>query len=473
MKKTLIAIPLLLSMIILADTIDLNNLLNYEAQAVPNYITKDNTDANPITDEGATLGRVLFYDRHLSSNNTISCSSCHKQEFAFGDTAVASEGVNGLTGRHSMRLINSRFADEAHFFWDERADSLEMQTTMPIQDHLEMGYSGTLGDPTISDLIVELEALPYYSDLFTVAYGDPAITEHRIQRALAQFVRSIQSFDSKFDIGRAQVPNDAAPFPNFTQQENAGKGLFLAPPQFNPQGVRVGGGAGCAGCHRPPEFDIDPNSLNNGLILAIGGGNDLTNTKAPSLRDVTKANGEPNGPMMHHGGLATIQEVIAHYNNITNVPNSNIDPRLTPGGIGQSLNLTQQETDQMVAFVSTLAGSDVYTNEKWSDPFDENGNITIIGGSGSTQVLDVQQVKLAIYPNPATDHLNIMVDNGMRITSVTVYDGFGKVVHEQSFDQYAAERINFSVMELSTGNYHFAAKLQTGAVHYGRFIVSR
>ena len=92
--------------------IDLKDLENYAQQSVPSYISKDNSVANPITDASATLGRVLFYDNNLSVNKTVSCSSCHQQAFAFSDDAIASEGVNGTTGRHSMRLVNARFAQE-------------------------------------------------------------------------------------------------------------------------------------------------------------------------------------------------------------------------------------------------------------------------------------------------------------------------------------------------------------------------
>ena len=92
-----------------SGTINLKDLPNYENQEMPAYIRKDNTSSNPITNEGAVLGRVLFYDKNLSVNNTISCSSCHQQALAFGDDAIASDGVNGTTGRHSMRLINARF----------------------------------------------------------------------------------------------------------------------------------------------------------------------------------------------------------------------------------------------------------------------------------------------------------------------------------------------------------------------------
>ena len=255
-----------------AGVLDLTQLADYASQPVPAYILRDNTpgapNPNPITDAGATLGRVLFYDKRLSRNATISCSSCHQQAHAFGDGAVASTGVAGQTGRHSMRLVNSHFSAERRFFWDERAASLEQQTTQPIQDHVEMGFSGTAGDPAFADLVARLSAIEEYRVLFNFAFGSTTIDETRIRRALAQFVRSIQSFDSKYDVGRAQV-QDNQNFPNFTNQENAGKALFINPPIFNAASERIGGGFGCQGCHQAPEFDIDPNSRNNGFIGVI------------------------------------------------------------------------------------------------------------------------------------------------------------------------------------------------------------
>ena len=353
------------------SSIDLENLANYANQAVPTYITKNNAQGNIISDKGATLGRVLFYDKKLSSNNTISCSNCHIQANAFGDVAVASQGVNGTTGRHSMRLINVRFANEAKFFWDERAINLEAQTSMPIKDHGEMGFSGQNGDQSFSDLIVKLNAVGYYRELFKFAYGTEEITETKIQTALSQFIRSIQSFDSKYDVGRALAPNDGAQFANFTAQENQGKNLFLTPPTFNASGVRTSGGLGCAGCHRAPEFDIDPNTGNNGIIGTIAGtGIDVTNTRAPSLRDLVKLDGTTNGPMMHTGVITTLQQAIGHYGTINIAPgNNNLDQRLRPGGVGQQLNLTATEVNSVIAFLRTLSGSDVYTNPKWSNPF--------------------------------------------------------------------------------------------------------
>jgi cytochrome c peroxidase len=352
-----------------SNSIDLNNLQNYAAQSIPAYITQDNTKGNDITDKGATLGRVLFYDKMLSIDNTIACASCHKQELAFGDLDAASTGVNGTTGRHSMRLINTRFAEEEKFFWDERAATLEEQTTQPIQDHTEMGYSGTNGDPSLDDLIIKLKAIDYYPEFFTYVYGDSEITEERIQNSLAQFIRSIQSFDSKFDLGRVKTSRDRDDFDNFTANENAGKLLFLAPTKFNSDGVRIAGGANCGSCHRAPEFDIDPISRNNGTTGMIGGGTDLTVIRSPTLRDVVNQAGSVNGLLMHNGRFGALQGVIAHYNNIP-ANNENLDNRLRPGANLQNLNLTATEKAQIIEFLRTLTGSDVYTNQKWSNPFE-------------------------------------------------------------------------------------------------------
>ena len=191
-----------------------------------------------------------------------------------------------------MRLVNPRFADERRFFWDERAPSLEFQTTQPIQDHIEMGFSGADGDPDFSSLVARIAELELYQVLFTAVYGTPEVTEERMQSAMAQFIRSIQSFDSKYDEGLSVAQNPNANFGNFTAEENLGKRLFMDPP---------GPGAGCAACHRPPTFDIDPNSGHNGIIGSLGGGTDLTNTRSPSLRDVVDAQGRPHGPFMHDG----------------------------------------------------------------------------------------------------------------------------------------------------------------------------
>lgn len=450
--------------ILISGTIDLDNLFNYSSQTYPNYINKDNTPGNnPIDNKIATLGRVLFYDKNLSSNNTIACASCHKQEFAFGDPATTSTGLNGgQTGRHSMRLINSRFSNEGQFFWDERATSLEDQTTKPIQDHVEMGFSGTNGDPDFDDLITKLSEIDYYETLFEFAYGDITINEGRIQRALAQFIRSIQSFDSKFDIGRGMAPNNGQDFTNFTAEENLGKQLFLNPPNI--------GGAGCAGCHQPPEFSIDPNSLNNGVITVLGSATDidLTNTRAPSLRDLVHPDGNLNGPLMHDGSLTTLLEVIDHYDAIPDNPaNTNIDPRLNPPGPGaQTLNLTVDEKDALVAFLGTLTGADVYTNEIWSDPFDASGNITLVGS-----VLATEEVLFGnginVYPNPAEEYLHIKLESGTYETYI--YDLHGK----QHLEKEISGNDQLVVSKLSKGIYMLKIRDKNTGKHYQKKFIKK
>ena len=167
-KKFTIILLLVCAVALVSSTIDLDNLDNYANQSIPSYITRDNTPTdNPITDEGATLGRVLFYDKKLSADNTISCGSCHIQEHAFSDFDTVSTGINGnRTPRHSMRLVNARFGDEEKFRWDESAATLEEQTTIPIKMAAEMGYSGTSGMPDFADLITKMDTVSYYPGLF-------------------------------------------------------------------------------------------------------------------------------------------------------------------------------------------------------------------------------------------------------------------------------------------------------------------
>ena len=404
MKSKFLNFLLLLAFgwILMSATVDLDNLFNYANQERPDYITKDNTNDNHIDDRSATLGRVLFYDKNLSSDVTIACASCHIQANAFSDPNIQSTGVNGLTARHSMRLVNPRFSREEHFFWDERAETLEALTTQPIQDHVEMGYSGTNGDPDISDLINHMESLDYYNTLFEFAFGDSEITENRMQLALAQFIRSIQSFDSRFDEGLAQVDNFTVPFPNYTEQENRGKELFV-------------NNIGCVNCHIPPEFSITIHSGNNGVITVAGMPDaiDLTVTHPPSLRDLVNPDGIANGPFMHDGSFANLLEVVNHYNAIPDHPeNTNLDTRLTDvNGDPQQLNLSEDEKQELIAFLKTLTGSDIYTNEKWSDPFDLDGSIIIIGGT-----LGISEEALppfiSISPNPVDQYTSLETNLG-------------------------------------------------------------
>src|SRR5262245_13706937 len=160
----------------------------------------DNTPRdNPVTDAGATLGRVLFHDTRLSANNTVACASYHLQSRAFVNRERFSKGFEGKrTDRRAMPLANLRFYPSGRFFWDERAATLEQQVLMPIQSKVEMGHerprlAATLGKDAD------------YARLFRSAFGDSKVTQERVARALAQFVRSLVSYQSKYDAGLARV----------------------------------------------------------------------------------------------------------------------------------------------------------------------------------------------------------------------------------------------------------------------------
>jgi cytochrome c peroxidase len=207
---------------------------NYANQPLPDYLrtpnitAQDNTPVtNPVTDWGATLGRVLFYDKILSINNSVSCASCHKQSLAFADDAAFSKGfAGGSTGRNSMSLVNVKYYPNKKFFRDERATTLEIQALTPVQDHVEMRMN-------LDTLVNRLKTKPHYPVLFQKAFGSSVIASDKIAAALAQFVRSIISYQSKFDAGRSAVtpPLDPilTPYPNFSLQENQGKRLFFNP----------------------------------------------------------------------------------------------------------------------------------------------------------------------------------------------------------------------------------------------------
>lgn len=322
----------------------------------------DNTPAtNPITNDGATLGRVLFYDKKLSANGTIACASCHKQDKGFSDDAVLSAGFNGgKTGRHSMTLINARFYQRGRFFWDERAATLEEQVLMPFQDPVEMGM-------TLEQVVSKVKEQPYYPALFEKAFGSTEITSDKISKALAQFVRSIVSFSSKYDQGRAMVASPGANFPNFTTEENTGKNIFF-------QTIPNGGGA-CFGCHTTEAFiSANPGPQNNGLDVTsttdLGAGGVFNNPifvgrfKTTSLRNI-----ELTAPYMHDGRFATLEEVVEHYNS-----GIKAHPTLSPAlkdasGNPVQLNLTSSEKAALVAFLKTLTDNTVSTEMKWSNPF--------------------------------------------------------------------------------------------------------
>jgi cytochrome c peroxidase len=346
----------------------------YADVALPEHVRRfansyDNTPVdNPITDAGAKLGRVLFYDPTLSINGQTSCASCHKQALAFTDDAPLSRGFEGRTvTRNSMSLVNLRYYARGKFFWDERADSLEAQVLMPIENEIEMGHD-------LDRLEPQLASDPIYPPLFDEAFGDPAIDRERIAKALAQFIRSIVSFDSPYDRGLAVAGSAEFEFANFSEQENEGKRLFF-------------GEARCALCHvanraqqgpRQQAFFFLDGPLVNGIDIddiqrldpkidpGVGGvtgrPEDFGRFKVSSLRGV-----EVTGPYMHDGRIRTLETVIEHYGWSLR-PHVNLDSRLQ-NIVGSGLAFPQSEVDALVAFLRTLTDATLLTDPRFSNPF--------------------------------------------------------------------------------------------------------
>jgi len=335
-----------------ADT----NLPQHFTTGPQSVSSQDNTPANnPITNTGATLGRVLFYDNALSINDAVSCASCHQQNTGFSDDDTLSEGFqDGLTARHSMSLANNRFYESGHFFWDERADTLEDQVLMPIQDDVEMGM-------TLDALVIKLAQLDDYPELFSDAFGSDEITAERISLALAQFTRAMVSYQSPYDDALATATSSAIDNNDLSHalstNEEAGRLLFeLSPPQ---------GGFGCGGCHetvaqvtdRPHNIGLDLTTLDEGA------GNGAF--KVPSLRNIGLS-----APYMHDGRFDTLAEVIEHYNRgVQNHPNLAQALRHPTTGLPARLNMRNSEKQQLEAFLHTLTDSVFISSELFSDPF--------------------------------------------------------------------------------------------------------
>lgn len=305
---------------------------NYSNLPLPAHImaclsTEDNTPANnPTTNEGATLGRVLFYDKNLSKNNTVSCGSCHRPDLSFSDSAIKSKGfLGGTTDRHSMQLLNVRFYRSGKMFWDERANTLEEQVLMPVQNTVEMGM-------TLAELEGRVTGLSYYPSLFQQAFGSTQVNADRISKALAQFIRSIVTYQSKYD----QVKQGLA---NFTADERDGENLFM-----------TAGNITCAACHAPPMFITS----NPQAPFALADPNDAgingqRRFKSGSLRNIAAT-----GPYFHNGSVATLESMLGITGVIPPIPQHTVAP---------------QDRQKLLAFLRTLTDLATVGDVKYSDPF--------------------------------------------------------------------------------------------------------
>lgn len=306
----------------------------------PNFPDKD----NPLSREGFELGRRLFYDARLSKTQTISCASCHIQQFAFSDTARFSRGIHDRTGdRNSMSLANIGWS--SRFFWDGRAEHLKDQIHNPVIDTREMGS-------TWEDIITYVRSEAYYRDAFRKVFPKEKIGEQTIKKALEQFVSNIYAFDSRYDAYFYKGQ------PVFTEQEKAGMKLF-------------NGKAGCSGCHNTVLF-TNHQFMNNGLdsipapglYNATGVPTDRGLQKTPSLRNVAIT-----PPYMHDGRFQTLEAVLEFYNTRVQGSSPNLDFRMAPFTGRNGLGLSREEQQAIIAFLHTLTDSTLLHHPMYGDPW--------------------------------------------------------------------------------------------------------
>ena len=300
---------------------------------------------NPITEEGVNLGRNLFYDPILSSDNTISCASCHKQEYGFGDNIQYSFGVNQSIGeRNAPTIINMAF--QSHFDWDGKSTSLEDQAERPIFNEIELHNNNWL------EVVNRLQMSSIYPDLFCEAFGTEIIDSLQVLNAIAQFERTLISADSKFDQWlRGEV--------NFSDAEMDGFDIYATER------------GDCFHCH-PVGLFRDNSFHNNGLdteFIDLGRyevtGNPLDQGvfKSPTLRNI-----EYSAPYMHDGRFNTLDEIIEFYN-FGGYDSPTVDPLMKYIGVG--LLLSPEEKNNLKAFLLTLSDESFINNENFSNPFNQ------------------------------------------------------------------------------------------------------
>ena len=320
---------------------------------------------NPLTASKISLGRMLFHDTRLSSDNTINCASCHNQSNAMSDPNRFSVGVNGAQGdRQGMAIFNLAF-HEGGFFWDGRASTLREQALGPIENPLEM-------NETLPNVIAKLNQDSEYLSAFTLAFGDNDITSERIALALENFMFSITSDNSKYDqflTGNAVL----------TASEERGRALFFGNNGGGGPGNGPGngngnggpGGANCVRCHGGPNFDderffnigldSDANISDIGRQGVTGNPNDRAKFKTPSLRNIAVS-----APYMHDGRFNNLNQVLNHYNNGIE-QSATLDPGLR-NDADNGMGLNQQDRTDIVNFLNTLTDFTYLNNPDYGAP---------------------------------------------------------------------------------------------------------
>ena len=313
-------------------------------------------DDNPLTIEGVELGRFLFYEKRLSGDNTMNCATCHMPENGFSDPNQFSVGIDGVAGtRQSMALVNLGW--ENFFFWDGRKTKLEDQILEPVPNPIEMHQSW-------KDAVSKLNADVNYRNRFFRAFNEEGIDSIKVAKAIAQFLRTLISAESKYDVmykfenNMTLNSSEQSILQTIDNEEWAGYDLFKS---LN--------GADCFHCHNGPLMQVKKFS-NNGLDAAFsdlgrgvitGNGNDNGKFKVPTLRNIAFT-----APYMHDGRFATLDEVIEHYSSGIS-HSTTIDPLIEFASQG-GVQLDSQEKYLLKKFLNTLTDYNFINNPKFKDP---------------------------------------------------------------------------------------------------------
>lgn len=311
---------------------------------------------NPMTVEGVELGRKLFYEKKLSGDNTQACATCHAPSSAFADPEQFSTGIDGLQGdRNSMALINLGW--NTSFFWDGREKTLEEQIIQPVINPIEMHEEW-------KNVVDKLNADVNYKNMFFKAFNSSEIDSLKAAKAIAQFLRTLISGSSKYDVMYKYENNftlsasEQAIYQSVTPSEWAGYDLFKS---LN--------GADCFHCHNGPLMQVQKFS-NNGLDATFndlgrgavtGNPNDNGKFKVPTLRNI-----EFSAPYMHDGRFATLDDVIDHYSHFIQL-SPTIDPLIEFANQG-GVQLDAQEKNLIKQFLLTLSDEEFINNPAFKEP---------------------------------------------------------------------------------------------------------
>lgn len=278
---------------------------------------------NLSTPARVELGKALFFDARLSDSGAMSCSSCHLPHLGWTDGRKLPVMPDGsIVGRHSPTMLN--LAYNSIYMWDGRKSTLEEQALGPHRH---------LSKAAFASGAAKVRELPGYRQMFAAAYPGEAITEESISKAMAAFERSLVSRNSPFD---RWVAGDTHAL---TPEQYRGYKVFMDPAKGN-----------CAACHNGPNF-TDNGFHNIGIQGKDVGRFGIRKVasmkgafKTPTLRDI-----ERTAPYYHDGSAATLRDVVDHYVRGGD-DRSNVSPDVRP------LNLTEQEKQDLVAFMRSLTG---------------------------------------------------------------------------------------------------------------------